>query len=253
MDIRDREAVMRYLGEGEFDVVVHAAGMAAVDQVEKHPEEARKSNLDGTANIADACLRFGAHLIFISTNAVFDGKNPPYSEDCTPNPVNVYGKIKLDCERLVFERLPNCAVARPILMFGWNHSVNRPNPATWIYDKLLRGEQISLVEDVYENPLYNLQCGRALWAIASKRASGLFHLAGGDKVNRLQFGLKVAEVFGLDHTLIKPARSADFPGIAARPPDTTMSTVRMETELGVSAMTISEALSDMKARMEARI
>lgn len=138
-------------------------------------------------------------------------------------------------------------------MFGWNHPVNRPNPATWIYDKLLRGERVSLVDDVYENPLYNLQCARALWAIAMKRASGLFHLAGKERINRVDFGRKVAEVFGLDGSLVTAAKSSDFPGIAARPPDTTMATRRMETLLSCPAMTVREALEDMKARMEALV
>lgn len=253
LDIRDRAAVDRYFDARAIDVVIHAAGMAAVDQVEKHPEEGRASNLGGTANIADACRRRGAHLVYISTNAVFDGAAPPYSEASPTRPLNAYGKIKLECERLVLDRAPGSAVARPILMFGWNHAVNRPNPATWVYDKLLRGETVSLVDDVFENPLYNLQCGRALWTMAFKRASGTYHLAGRDKVNRLDFGRLVAETFGLDAALIKPAKSSDFAGIAPRPPDTTMATARMESDLGVSPMPLAEALRDMKARMEARV
>lgn len=253
LDIRDRNAVLKYFDGRAIDVVIHAAGMAAVDQVEKHPEEGRTSNVEGTINIAEACRRSGAHLIYISTNAVFDGTEAPYSEECAPRPVNTYGRLKLECEAAARERLPGCAVARPILMFGWNHQVNRPNPATWIYDKLLRGEAVSLVDDVFENPLYNIHCARALWAIAAKRASGLFHLAGGDRVNRLEFGRRVAETFGLDATLIKPAKSSDFPGIAARPPDTTMATRRMQEVLGIFPMGLSEALLDMKERMEARV
>ncbi len=247
-DIRDEKKLVELFERERFDAVVHAAGMAAVDQVEKRPEEGRASNVGGTRAVAQACKRIGAYLIYISTNAVFDGKSAPYAETAKTNPLHHYGRIKRECETVAAEAGAH-AVARPILMYGWNHSVNRPNPVTWVYEKLLRGERVSLVDDVYENPLYNRQCGRALWAMLEKRVSGVFHLAGKTRLNRYELGRKVAEAFGLDAALIDRVDSSAFPSIAPRPKDTTFDVSRMERELGVRAMTIDEGLADMKATM----
>lgn len=252
LDIRDKAAVDSLFAAERFDAVIHAAGLATVDHVERHPEEGRLSNLQGTIHIADACRRHGSDLVFVSTNAVFDGRSAPYAEDAPTNPLHHYGRIKLACEEAARERVPGCTVARPILMYGWNHSVNRPNPVTWVYDKLLRGEPVSLVDDVWENPLFNIQCGRALWEIVRRRPGGTFHLAGAERVNRYELGLKVAAAFGLDASLVKRADSSQFPGIAQRPPDTTFATGKMERDLGVKPMTLDEGLTAMREAMEAR-
>lgn len=250
-DVRDAAAVDALFAGPRFDAVVHAAGMAAVDQVERRPEEGRASNLEGTRNVARAAARTGAYLVYISTNAVFDGTAAPYSEDAPTNPLHQYGRIKLACERAAQEAGGPGCVARPILMYGWNHVVNRPNPVTWVYEKLLRGETLKLVDDVFENPLYNVQCGRALWALLERRPSGVFHLAGATRVSRWELGLEVARAFALDAALIERVPSSAFPSIAARPPDTTFDTSRMARELGVAPMTLADGLADMRARMGA--
>lgn len=252
LDIRDKRAVDRLFAKSSFDAVVHAAGIASVDYVEKHYAESLESNIVGTLNVTSAARRADAHLIYVSTNAVFDGKHAPYREDDPVRPVNKYGGLKVECERLVRETLAHWTIVRPILMYGWNHSVTRPNPATWIFEKLMRGETVSLVDDVWENPLYNISCGHALWAVIRKRPDGVFHLAGKDSVNRYRFGLEVARAFDLDASLIKRVTSKAFPGIAPRPRNTTFVTTRMERELGVKPLSLRESLTAMKTAMAAR-
>lgn len=251
LDIRDKKAVDALFAKRKFDAVIHAAGIASVDYVEKHYAESLESNIVGTLNVTSACRRSDTHLIYVSTNAVFDGTDAPYDETAPVNPVNKYGRIKVECERLVQETLARWTIVRPILMYGWNHVVSRPNPATWIYDKLLRGETVAMVDDVTENPLYNLQCGEALWSLVKKRPGGIIHLAGKDAVNRYQFALAVAKAFGLDASLVKRVKSSHFPDIAPRPKNTTLSVKRMEKELGVPAVTLAQGLASMRARMKA--
>ena len=247
LDIRDKAKVDALFEKRKFDAVVHAAGIASVDYVERHYAESLESNLVGTLNITSASRRAGCYLVYISTNAVFDGKKAPYAEDAPPNPVNKYGRLKVECERLVQETLEKWTIVRPILMYGWNHPVCRPNPATWILEKLMRGEAVGLVDDVIENPLYNVQCGDALWALLKKRPQGVFHFAGGETANRYEFGRKIAEVFGLDASLLTRVKSSAFPDIAPRPPNTSFSTKRLARELGIEPMTLGEGLAHMKA------
>lgn len=252
LDLRDKRAVDALFAERRFDAVVHAAGIASVDFVETHYAESLESNIVSTLNVTAACRRAHIHLLYISTNAVFDGEKGPYRESDQVNPVNKYGRLKVECERLVQETLEHWTIVRPILMYGWNHAETRANPATWIREKLLKREPVSLVTDVHENPLFNVQCGNALWAAIEKRPEGIFHFAGAERVDRYQFGLAVAEAFGLDASLLKPVTSSAFPGIARRPPDTTFIVDRMAKELGVPPIGLREGLAAMKAAMAAR-
>jgi dTDP-4-dehydrorhamnose reductase len=253
LDIRDNRAVDELFTKYQFDAVIHAAGIASVDYVENHYAESLESNVVGTLNITSACRRSGTYLAYISTNAVFNGQKAPYSEDDTVDPVNKYGQLKVECERLVTETLVDYCIVRPILMYGWNHQICRPSISTWIYGKLLRGEPISLVNDVYENPLYNIQCGRALWAVVGKRPNGVFHIAGQDVVNRYDFGRQLAATFGLNVDLIQSVKSSFFPDIAPRPPNTTFDTHRMQQDLGVLPLSLAEGFMDMKISIGERL
>src|ERR1700757_1924940 len=95
--LRDKRAVERLFARHRFDAVVHAAGIASVDYVERHYAESLESNIVSTLNICSAARRQGTHLIYVSTNAVFDGKHAPYDEQAPVNPVNKYGRLKIEC------------------------------------------------------------------------------------------------------------------------------------------------------------
>lgn len=252
LDVCDKDQVRALFEKYEFEAVVHAAGIAAVDYVQSHVSESLESNLIGTVNVASACLATGCHMVYVSTNAVFDGVAAPYRESDPVSPINRYGQIKAECERVVSVMLDHYTLVRPILMYGWNAPMNRLNPATWVMGKLLKKEPVHMVTDVYENPLYNRQCGEAVWEVIRKKCRGTIHLAGADVVNRYEFARTLADVFELDASLIEPVESAFFPSIAPRPKNTSFVTERMEKELGLKPLRVREGLRLMRAEMEPR-
>jgi dTDP-4-dehydrorhamnose reductase len=253
LDVRNKDQVLALFEKYEFEAVVHAAGIASVDYVEAHRAEGVESNVIGTYHVASACLRTGCHMIYISSNAVFDGSSAPYRESDPVRPVNRYGEIKAACEQLVQVLLEDCTVVRPILMYGWNHAIGRLNPATWIISKLMKGEPIQVVDDVRENPLYNRNCGEALWEAIRRKPRGILHLAGAEVVNRYAFALAVADMFDLDASLIEPVPSSFFPSIAPRPKNTSFVTDRMEQDLGVTPLGVREGLRLMKEHMRLKV
>ena len=246
LDVINIRSVKILFEKYEFDCVVHAAGIANVDYVETHYEESFRSNVESTQNIISVCRESGCHMIYVSTNAVFDGTEAPYNETSNPNPINKYGKIKLECERIVSESLKNFTIFRPILMYGWHYPQSRQNPATWIIEKLSKDQTINMVTDIYENPLYNVQCGEILWQIILKKPLGIIHAAGGEIVNRYEFAVKLAEVFGFSYSLIRPVDSSFFPAIAPRPRNTSLETKRTREELGITPIVLREGLEKMK-------
>jgi dTDP-4-dehydrorhamnose reductase len=247
-DIRDRGAMERLFAEHAFDAVVHTAGIASVDESEQHVDESTASNLGGTRNIAELCAKSGARLIYLSTNAVFDGTRAPYRETDPVCPVNAYGRIKVACEQVVASTVPGSVIVRPILMYGWPHPKGRPNPVTWIVAALRRGEAINVVDDVFENPLHNIAAADAIWRILNREVTGIIHLAGRDTLNRYELALLVARVFGLDASRIQRVSSAYFAHLAPRPPNTTLATDRMEHDLGLPATSLEDGLRAMATK-----
>lgn len=249
-DVRNREQLTDLFNRCEFDAVIHAAGIANVDYVERHFNEGWESNVIGTENVVDLALKKDVKLVYLSSNAVFDGKVGLYREKDVTNPVNQYGRIKVECEKLVSRLCPEAAIVRPILMYGWPPPQARANPVIWLIDRLKKGEKTPLVTDVYENPLWAHHCAEVIWRIIGLGKSGIFHVAGQDVVNRYEFGRLTAEVFGLDASLLQPVGSTYFPAIAPRPKNTSFLTERMQAELGMVPVTLSNGLQRMRRQAQ---
>lgn len=105
IDITDFDAISRLCQEIKPDFVIHAAAERRPDVVDNDPERAQKLNVDATANLARACKHCGARMIYLSTDYVYDGTNPPYRPESPVNPLNEYGKLKLAGELAVAENL----------------------------------------------------------------------------------------------------------------------------------------------------
>lgn len=204
------------------------------------------NNLDGTKNIIEACREVNARMIYTSSNAVFDGENPPYSESDSVNPLNYYGQIKVKEEEAFRNSGLKYAVARPILMYGWNLDVERKNPVTWLIDLLKAGKSVNIVDDIICNPLFVQDCANVIWKIVTLNREGVFHIGGEDEMSRYEFACITAEVFGLDGNLIRAVRNSFFKGIAPRPRNTTYCTDKIKKELQMLPMGVREGLRVMK-------
>jgi dTDP-4-dehydrorhamnose reductase len=253
LDIRNKMCVERLFNKHKFDVVIHTAGIASVDYVKNNYSESLESNIVGTLNISSACRKNGSYLIYISSNAVFDGTSPPYDETSIPKPINEYGEIKLECERLIEKTIPSSCIIRPILMYGWNYPEGRSNPVTWVLEQIIKGQRIKVVNDVWENPLYNIDAAKAIWRAVQLKPAGKIHLAGPEVVNRYQLARQTVEIFGLDHSLISPVSSDYFLQLASRPKNTSFSLTKMLKKLGITPLSIKEGLQAMKKELLKKI
>lgn len=211
------------------DIVIDAAGEGSVDRVQMYPGLAQESIAMPTKMIAAFCHQYRAKLLYLSSNAVFDGKHAPYSEGDVTNPVNLYGQAKVQAELRIKEQLSNFLIVRPILSLGWPLKGQRGNPLTFVVDKLRKGEKVMLVDDVYENPISAQSVADCCWSLLTNDRVGVFHVGGADRVSRVRLGHAIAEVFELDSDLIERASSADFSNLAPRPRDTTLNTIKTQT------------------------
>jgi dTDP-4-dehydrorhamnose reductase len=255
LDKRDRAATFGLMKKLEPEVVVDTAALHNVNYCETHPDAAWRVNVMGTGHVAEACAAVGARLIFVSTDYVFDGKNGFYTEEDAPNPLNVYAETKLEGERVVAKRCGDYAVARTSVIYGWNPSElaglksssgKSVNFVIWALRKLRNGEAISIVIDQFSSPTLADSLAEALLALCESEKQGIFHTAGKSCLNRFDFTKKIATVFGLDASLIKPVTSDLFRQVAERPMKSCLDVTKAERELGIAFLTAEDGLKRMQ-------
>jgi len=250
MDIVDRDRVFEVLREVSPDVVVHAAAETNVDKCETDRESAWMLNAAGTKNVAEACAKIGAKLIYVSTDYVFDGAKGLYVEEDEANPVNYYGLTKLRGEQFVKDLCEDFVIARTSVLYGWHRK--KLNFATWVVDSIRNGKRISVVEDHYNSPTLADDLAEMILGIAKADATGVFHTSGSERIGRYKFALKIAEAFNLDRRLITPVKMKDVKvWVARRPVDSSLCVEKARSELELSPLGLNEALERMKSAMRA--
>jgi dTDP-4-dehydrorhamnose reductase len=249
-DKRDRDKTIEIFDEVNPEVVIDTAAIHNVDYCETHKDEAWKVNVEGTRNVADACKKQNARMIFVSTDYVFDGNKGLYTEEDSTNPISYYGVTKLEGERAVAEALNNYAIARPSVIYGYvptdqrESSSGKPlNFAMWLVQKLQRHETLTIVNDQYSSPTMADNLAEVLLKLGTTHNSGIYHTAGGTRLNRFELSVKLAERFGLNRELIKPIATSQLKQLAKRPMDSSLSVDKIERELNLKMLKIEEALN----------
>jgi dTDP-4-dehydrorhamnose reductase len=225
---------------------VHAAGEGSVDRVQDNPSLGLELIVNPAKNVAALCNEHRAKLIYLSSNAVFDGKQAPYSESDTTHPINLYGKAKVQAEAAIEKELMDCLIVRTILSLGWPILGQRPNPLTFVIENLRQNRPIKLVADVFENPISALSVADCFWSLLHANCIGTFHVGGSDRVSRVELGKLIAERFDLDVNLISEASSDDFAHLAPRPPDTTLNTSKTQAACDWEPQFLRDALDQLR-------
>lgn len=248
LDITQKGDAKSLISSFQPSVIINAAGATDVDWCETHREEAWNVNVVGVENLVEASRKVGAKLIHVSTDYVFDGKNSPYAENAQPNPINYYGKTKLAGENAIRAGgIPN-AIVRSIVVYGSGINV-RKNFALWVIGSLHAGKRIRCVDDQYGNPTHVSDLAQAILKIFETDRCGLYHVCGRDKINRYDFAIQAADIFGLDSSLIDRSKTSELAQPAARPLVTGFVTLKAESELGLSPMDVREGLMLLKSEL----
>lgn len=183
--------------------VVHCAGATEVDRCELEPTWAWRLNLEMATNVAAAAHSVGARLAQISTDAVFDGEAGEYRETDEARPISIYGQSKLEAERAVAESHPEALILR-VNFYGWGAGPKR-SLAEWFLERLEAGQSCPGFTDVYFSPLLAQHLASLILELLAAGASGLFHLPGRTCLSKYEFGVRLAQAFGLNPSLIRPA------------------------------------------------
>jgi len=216
LDITSADRVDDVIRQVDPAWVINTAAMTSVDGCETQPEQARRIHVEGTRNLVRACKAQGSGLMSLSTNYVFDGTAGPYSESDRPNPLNVYGRSKLEGESIVLDADCPGIVVRTAVLYGHREGC-RPNFVTWAASSLARGEAIRVVTDECANPTYVDELAGFLLAACRSDFRGVVHFAGADHLSRYDMVIRMCACYGLDPGLVSGTTSAEFKQPARRP------------------------------------
>jgi len=249
LDITDQNQVFSLFSKLEPDIVIHTASETNVDKCETEKEHAWKINVEGTRNIAFACSKVGAKLVYISTDYVFDGEKGNYTEQDKPNPINYYGVTKFEGESQVVQHCKNYAILRTSVLYGWHPW--KQNFATWVINELKQNKEITVVEDHYNTPTMADNLAEMAIEAIPKDLQGVYHACGSERIGRYEFARQIAKAFDLNQNLIRPIEMEQLTAwIAKRPRDSSLNTDKIRSQLEAKPLNITEGLDRMKKEAE---
>jgi len=183
-----------------------------------YDREDRLATVDAAGMAAGAAAQLGAKFLFFSTDLVFDGRTGNYDEGARPSPVVPYGAMKADAEVLVRSEHRTAIIIRTSLLVGESGVVMRP---AFECDTLLRGQPVTLYADEWRSPTHVDDVAKGAWDLVRRELSGTLHLAGPDRLSRLELGKVLCGLFRFDAALLREA-----PRPADRPRDTSLDSRR---------------------------
>lgn len=240
VDITDEQSVKDFLSGYRPDIILHCASLTNVDYCENNKEETRKVNVEGTENIASACENKDTKLVYISTDAVYEGKKGGYAEDDHASPCNYYGLTKYEAEYCIKEQ-KNHIIARTNI-FGWNIQ-NKQNLAEWVLYNLQRGCNINGFDDAIFSSIYTLEFAGIMDMMLNKNLTGTFNLASRTSMSKYKFATLIAEIFNKDKSLIKPVSIDDHPFSAKRGKDLSLNTRKLSNAMGRDMPSVEECVN----------
>lgn len=231
LDLLVPDAIRHMLEKVKPQAVIHCAALADMEACEKDPAVSFRLNGDLPGVLAATCHAQGIRMLHISTDGVFDGKKRgPYQETDTPNPQGVYARSKRQGELAVLQADPQAAIAR-VNFFGWSSRGDR-SLAEFFVNNLKAGRQVNGFKDVLFCPLFVGDLAELLFGMLEKRLSGIYHAVGSKVTSKFDFGVALANRFGLEAGLIQPVSVEEAGLTARRSHNLRLSVHKLSTALG---------------------
>jgi dTDP-4-dehydrorhamnose reductase len=246
MDITNALQVYSVMSKEKPDVVVHTAAATKVDECEKYPQQCEAINVQGTSQILTDAESFSSHFIYVSTDFVFDGEKGDYTEDDEPGPINWYGFTKMQAEGMVQTSTIPWTIVRTCLVYGNVLQGIRHNIITWVKENLEQGKPIKVVSDQWRTPTYVEDLAKGILLIIEKKAAGIYHISGKDRLSPYLIALQTADFFHLDTTNIEKVDAATFSQPGRRPLKTGLVIDKARKELGYEPVSFEEGLKKMR-------
>lgn len=236
-DLLDFETVRREFRKDAPDLVIHCAAMSKSTECQTDRNRAWKVNVDCTKVLAELAAEIG--FVFFSSDLVFDGQKGNYVESDPPNPLSIYAETKIAAEDIV-SRNPRHTVIRTSLNGGISPNRDRG------FNEQLRlafqaGKRLTLFTDEFRSPIPACETARAVWELALHNQTGIYHVAGTERLSRWQLGKLVAARWPKLNPQIAPESLETYRG-APRAPDTSLNCAKAQRLLSFPLPRLSDWL-----------
>jgi dTDP-4-dehydrorhamnose reductase len=238
VDITDHPAFAKAMTKVSPQQIINAAAITDVDLCERQPDLCAKVNRDAVKAMAS----LGIPLVQVSTDYVFDGLSGPYTETDPVSPLSVYGQTKWESEGHVLAAHPQNVVVRTLLLWGRIQGGKTSFP-DFIRNQLGAGKRVRIVTDQIGNPTLAEDLALGIWALLQSQSRGLYHIAGADRVSRLEWTEVVADYYGLDKSLIDTCLTSDLGQLAKRPLNSGLVCDKLTRDTGFKPRGIRDQLS----------
>jgi dTDP-4-dehydrorhamnose reductase len=232
LDITDEEGVLRAVERIHPGILINCAATADVDRCEVDSEWAYAINEKGPRFLARACRQFGADIVQVSTDYVFDGsKEGFYTQEDEARPLSVYGRSKLAGEVAVREEADRSYVVRTSWLFGSGGK----NFGSRVIEYARKGAPLKGVIDQTSIPTYAADLAERIEEIVRLGAHGLYQVTSSGPTTWYEFARTALELAGLGDVQIEPVNRADLNQKAPRPNNTAMQCLLSE-KLGLEPL-----------------
>ncbi|MBM3399819.1 MAG: SDR family oxidoreductase [Bacteroidetes bacterium] len=241
-DITDHASVRVLMEKYRPASVINTAAMTNVDACESDKVGCDAMNIHAVENLALLSAELGFRLIHLSTDFIFDGTHPMYTEDEQPKPLSYYGKSKWEGEKRVTQYAKNWAILRTVLVYGVVSDMSRSNIVLWAYNTLKNGTAAKVVNDQYRTPTLAEDLAMGCFLAEQKQAQGIYNIAGSDYFGIHELMERVAQYFGFQLDAISLVSSTTLNQPAKRPPTTGLDISKAQKELGYEPHSFNQGL-----------
>jgi dTDP-4-dehydrorhamnose reductase len=225
--------------------IVHCAALTDVDRCEEFPQEAMRINANMPRILAREARHVGASMVYIGTDAIFDGQRRNYSEEDPPSPINAYAESKLAGENAVQEELEDALIVRTNI-YGWN-AQNKLSLAEWILTRLDAGEPVPGFRDVMFTPILINDLIEVLLEMMQHSLKGVYHVAGAESCSKYVFAKEVARIFGYNEESVRSVSVKEAKLRARRPENMTLKIDKIRRALPVSLPDVEAGIRHFKS------
>lgn len=240
-DIRRPDAAALRLPETGHRAVVIASAKPNVGFCENDRESSYAVNVKGTLGLIEQLGRLGLHVIFVSSDYVFDGKHGRYDDDAPTAPSTEYGRQKAEVERQIASLAAEFTVIRLSKVYG------RSKGDGTLLDEMAAafasGKEVRVAKDQYFSPTYVDDVVSALFAVQAAGMRGHLNLCSPERWSRAEIALALARAMGVDTALARQIALYDLPSMAGRPLDTSMLSSRLKKSTAATFVPLSESIA----------
>ncbi len=239
----DMEQIKQQLIKNGTNILIHCAALVNVDECEVNPEYATLVNYTTTKNLAWICEELGIKMIFISTDAVFDGKRDGlYCEEDSPGPISMYGKTKLLAEEAVLSGKQNLVVRTNI--YGYNYR-EKNSFGEWILNSLISNMELNMFYDIYFSPILVNELAEVLDLCIRNNLNGLYHICSTGSISKYDIANAIMEEFKIDGCINKVSME-NYKFKAPRTKNMGLSNQKICDTLGIQIRTPRESVTEFK-------